>query len=64
VVGRWWALFAALAAGVWIGLVEQVEVPGWFLGAVYAILAGGGVAAGVLLRKASRGVKPRDGSRE
>lgn len=56
VLGRWWALAAALPVGVWIGLAEEVEVPGWFLGAAYAILAGAGIAAGVVLRRvAARG---------
>jgi hypothetical protein len=51
VVGRWWALLAAVALGVWIGLVEEVEVPGWFLGAGYAVLAAGGIALGVAVRR-------------
>lgn len=51
-VGRWWALLAAVALGVWIGVVEEVEVPGWFLGVGYTVVAAGGIAAGVALRKA------------
>ena len=51
-VGRWWALLAAVALGIWIGLETEVEIPHWLLGAGYAILAGGGIAAGVLLHKA------------
>jgi hypothetical protein len=54
VVGRWWALLAAVAVGVWIGLVEELEVPGWFIGAGYAILAGCGIIAGVFTRRSAR----------
>jgi len=46
-VGRWWALAAALAAGVWITLSTGVdEVPPWFLGLVYGGFAGAGIALG------------------
>ena len=48
--GRWWSLLAAAGIGVWVGVVEEVEVPGWFLGAGYALAAGMGIAAGVGLR--------------
>lgn len=51
ILGRWWALLACISVGVWIGLSEEVEVPGWYLGAWYAALSGVGVAAGVLLRR-------------
>ena len=27
-VGRWWALAGAIAAGLWIGVAEEVEIPG------------------------------------
>jgi hypothetical protein len=50
-VGRWWALFLAIALGVWIMLNTRVEVPAWFLGTAYAVLAGTGIATGVGLRK-------------
>jgi hypothetical protein len=54
VVARWWALGAAAAVGIWIALVSEVEVPGWFLGAMYAGLTGIGITAGVSTRKALR----------
>jgi hypothetical protein len=54
VIGRWWALLASVAVGVWIGVVEDLEVPGWFIGGAYALLAGGGIAAGVLTRRFAR----------
>ena len=54
-VERWWALLAAVALGVWIFLVTEVdEVPPWFLGLAYGVLAGAGVAAGVLVRRSLR----------
>jgi hypothetical protein len=31
-VGRWWTLAAAIGFGVWVAMVSEVEVPGWFLG--------------------------------
>jgi hypothetical protein len=51
-IGRWWALGAAASVGIWIALLSDVKVPGWFLGAAYALLAGAGIAGGVLARKA------------
>ena len=55
-VGRWWALLAALVVGVWVASVTEVEVSHWFLGAVYAGIAGLGIGLGVGLR---RRFKPR-----
>lgn len=46
---RWWALVLPAGLGIWIGLSEKVEVPGWFLGFVYGALGAGGVALGVLV---------------
>jgi hypothetical protein len=55
VVGRWCTLLAATAVGVWIAVVTGVdEVPPWFLGAIYAMLASCGIAVGVLVRKRTR----------
>jgi hypothetical protein len=51
VVGRWWALLAAAGLGVWVGVGAEVEVSSWLLGVGYAILAAGGIIAGVLLRR-------------
>jgi hypothetical protein len=54
-VGRWWALVAAAGIGVWIAVVSEVdEVPPWFLGAAYAVLAASGIAVGVAVRKRTR----------
>jgi hypothetical protein len=51
-IGRWWALAAAAAAGVWIATVSEVdEVPGWFLGAAYGALMAAGIAGGVIIRQ-------------
>jgi hypothetical protein len=53
IVARWWALGAAVGVGIWIVFATNVdEVPGWFLGAMYAGLAGIGITAGVSTRKA------------
>jgi hypothetical protein len=52
VLGRWWTLAAAAGIGIWIGLIEEVEVPGWVLGVGYAVLAAVGISTGVLARKA------------
>lgn len=50
-VGRWWALLAAVALGVWIGLVSGVDaVAPWLLGLGYGVLAGAGIVVGVLAR--------------
>jgi hypothetical protein len=55
VVGRWWALVAAVGIGVWIGVVSGVdEVPPWFLGAAYAALAAVAISVGVLVREGTR----------
>jgi hypothetical protein len=53
--GRWFALLAAVAAGVWVGLVTEVdEVPAWFLGLEYGVVGAAGIAAGVLVRRSLR----------
>ena len=51
VVGRWWAFTGAIVVGVWAGTVSELEIPGWYLGLVYAGLAAIGIAAGVLGRR-------------
>ena len=51
-VGRWWALLAAVALGVWIALWAEVDaVPGWYLALVYSGFTAAGISAGVLLRR-------------
>ena len=61
VVGRWWALLAPVGFGVWVGLVTEVEVGGWFLGTAYAVICGAGTAAGVGVRKSIRRRRDRRG---
>ena len=57
--GRWWALLAPAAFGVYVGFVAEVEVPAWFLGLMYGALAAAVVAAGVLVRRfANRKANP------
>jgi hypothetical protein len=51
VVGRWWVLLLAAGIGLWIGVSEEVEVPGWYLGTGYAAVSGFAMALGVLLRR-------------
>jgi hypothetical protein len=58
VLGRWWALLASVGIGLWIGLGEEVEVPGWYLGLAYAALSGLGIALGILLRRRFFGSQP------
>jgi len=50
-LGRWWALIACVGVGVWIGVTEEVEVSGWYLGLAYAALSALGVGLGVVLRR-------------
>ena len=53
-VGRWPVLLLAVALGVWIAAVTEVdEVPHWFLGLAYALVAGAGLASGVWARRRS-----------
>ena len=51
VLGRWGTPLAAAGVGLWVGLTEAVEVPGWFLGLAYAGLSALGIAVGVFLRR-------------
>jgi uncharacterized membrane protein YccC len=54
-VGRWWTLVAAAGIGVWVAVASEVdEVPPWFLGAAYAVLAASAIAVGIVLRKRTR----------
>jgi hypothetical protein len=51
-VGRWWALLGAVAVGVTLTLSEDYgDIAPWFVGLVYAVVVGLGVAAGVGFRK-------------
>jgi hypothetical protein len=55
VVGRWWALSAAVAVGVWVMLSTGVdEVPPWFLGLAYGAFTGAGIVLGIMLRRGVR----------
>ncbi len=59
IVGRWWALIAAALVGLAVGLFEEVEVQGSWLGFAYGLAAAVGIALGVLLRRfANRNAKP------
>jgi hypothetical protein len=53
-VGRWWALSAAIGFGVWVAAAAEVEVPGWFLGAWYGVIGCAGIGGGVAVRRATR----------
>ena len=54
-VGHWWSLVAAVGIGSWIAVVSEVdEVPPWFLGAAYAVLAACRIAVGVVVRQRTR----------
>jgi hypothetical protein len=50
IVGRWWALTAAAVVGVVAALFEEIELEGWFLGLLYAVLAAVGISVGILTR--------------
>jgi ABC-type multidrug transport system permease subunit len=49
--GRWWALVGALALGLWVGMTEEVEVPGLIIGLYIGLPAGLGIASGVVSRR-------------
>jgi hypothetical protein len=49
-VGRWFALLAAVG----IGRTTEVELPHWFLGLGYAAVAAVGIAAGLGVRRVLR----------
>ena len=51
-VGRWWALTAAVGFGVWVAFVSELEVPGWFLGLWYGAIACAGIGTGIAVRRA------------
>lgn len=50
-VGRWWALAPAAGFGVWVAIVSEVEVPGWFLGLWYCVIGCVGIGAGIVVRR-------------
>jgi hypothetical protein len=51
-VGRWWTLAAAIGFGVWVAMVSEVEVPGWFLGLWYCAIGCAGIVSGIAIRRA------------
>jgi hypothetical protein len=54
ILGRWWALIAAAAVGVLAAVFEEIELEGWFLGLMYAVLAAVGISIGILTRHFAR----------
>ena len=51
-VGRRWALLAAVAFGVYVAAASEVdEVSPAFLGLIYVIVGAAGITAGVALRR-------------
>jgi hypothetical protein len=54
VVGRWWALFAAVGFGVWVGVAEDAEVHGAWVAFAWAGLAALGILFGILGRRLAR----------
>jgi hypothetical protein len=60
VLGRWWALLASVGLGLWVGLTEEIEVSGSYLGLVYAAISGLGIVLGIVLRRLvfARGDRP------
>lgn len=51
-VGRWWALAPAVGFGVWIAIVSEVQVPGWFLGLMYGVIGCASIGTGIVVRRA------------
>jgi hypothetical protein len=54
-VGRWWALAAAVAFGLFVGAANELELSAWLIGSLYGLIAAAGVAVGVWFRKRRRG---------
>lgn len=55
VVGRWWALLAALGVFLWLGTSTPVESPPpWVLALMVAAFIAAGIAVGVTARAALR----------
>lgn len=51
VIGRWWALVAALALAVYVALESQVdEVSPGLLASIYGVIAAAGISAGIVIR--------------
>jgi hypothetical protein len=51
----------AAGLGIWVAVSEEIELDGWLLGLVYAVLTGVGIGVGVLTRRyAGRLFHPRD----
>ena len=54
-IGRWWAVLAALIPALWIARISEVdEVPPWFLGLLFGALSLICIAGGVAARRARR----------
>jgi hypothetical protein len=51
-IGRWWALTAAVGFGVWVAVVSEVEVPGWLLGLGYGAIGCVSIGTGIVVRRA------------
>jgi ABC-type multidrug transport system permease subunit len=50
-IGRWWALLAALALGLFAGVTDETELADWAMGIYFGLPAGIGIASGVVTRR-------------
>jgi hypothetical protein len=50
-VGRWSALLGAIVVGLVVGLTEEIELSGALFGLLVGLIALGGIATGVALRR-------------
>ena len=61
--GRWWAFAVPVGFGVWVAIVSELEVPGWFLGLLYCGIGCASIAVGIVVRRSihrlRHGPRPR-----
>jgi hypothetical protein len=50
-IGRWWALLAALALGLFAGVTDETELADWAMGIFFGLTAALGIVSGVVTRR-------------
>jgi len=58
IVGRWWAVAAAVVFGIYVGVASDVDISPWLYGFLTAAIGAGAVISGLFLRKLLEHAKP------
>jgi hypothetical protein len=59
VIGRWWALLAAVPLGAWVGFTDTGDMEHWFAGVLSGIFVAFPIMVGLLVRRSLQAIRDR-----